>query len=188
LQLSDDKLVAEALDGSQAAFETLLSRYEKLVFKVTWSYARQRESALDIAQDVFVKAYRGLRSYRGDDAFKPWLMSIAHNECRTWLRRNEHHEKAVDLETVDIPQIAPQQEDELHQDDTRRHLLDQMDKLNPRQRQALTMRYFEKAPVGDIAQALDCSPGTAKSILFRGLQKMRDGMRFSPLKSSWSQS
>ena len=186
MQLTDDALVTESLAGSQAAFEQLVGRYEKLVFKVAWSYAHRRESALDIAQEVFVKAYRGLRSYRGPEVFKPWLMRITHNESQNWLRRNQRHEQAVDLESIESPRIEPGQEEALKLDQTRRHLLTQMDKLNPRQRQALTMRYFEKASVQEIALSLDCGPGTARNILFRGLQKMRDGLRASPLNSSWS--
>lgn len=173
MQLADDTLVSETIAGSHAAYEQLVSRYEKLVFKVAWSYAKQRESALDICQDVFVKAFRKLGSYRGDGAFRAWLMRITHHESVNWLRSNRRHLDWIDLDDVADPACAPQQENDLIVDETRRGLLDRLDRLNPRQRQALTMRYFDRAPVRDIASALACTEGVARNILFRGLEKMR---------------
>jgi len=173
VQLSDEHLVTETLTGSQAAYELLVARYEKLVFKVAWSYTRQRDGALDICQDVFVKAYRRLESFRGSGSFRAWLMQITHRIAINWRRDNRRHFECVDLEQAPDPVCAATQENDVLAAEARRGLLDRLDRLNERQRTALTMRYFEKSPVKDIAQALDCSEGVARSILFRGLEKMR---------------
>jgi len=173
LQLADDTLVSETLAGSHAAYEQLVARYERLVFKVAWSYARQRDGALDICQDVFVKAFRKLGTYRRGGAFRAWLMSLTHRECVDWLRGNRRYRDWVDLDEAPEPVCEPNQEDGLLADETRRGLLDRLDRLNPRQRQALTMRYFDRAPVREIADTLACTEGVARNILFRGLAKMR---------------
>ncbi|MEZ4649028.1 MAG: sigma-70 family RNA polymerase sigma factor [Candidatus Eisenbacteria bacterium] len=171
--MPDDRLVAETLAGSQAAYEALIGRYERRVFRVAWSYARERDGALDICQDVFVTAYRSLASYRRTDSFRPWLMQIAHRKSSNWRRDNRRHHALANLERVPEPGIDPVQESSVLADETRRTLLDRLQRLNPRQRQALTMRYFERAPVPEIARALECSEGVARNILFRGLEKMR---------------
>jgi len=171
--MADDTLVTETLAGSHAAYEQLVVRYERLVFKVAWSYARQRDGALDICQDVFVKAFTKLGSYRRGGAFKAWLMSIAHHECADWLRGNRRYRDWVELDAAPEPACDAAQETTLLADETRRSLLDRLDRLNPRQRKALTMRYFDRAPVRDIAEALTCTEGVARNILFRGLAKLR---------------
>ena len=173
MPLPDDNLVAETLAGSQAAYELLIGRYEKLVFKVAWSYAREREAALDICQDVFVTAYRNLGAYRRTGAFRSWLMQIVHRRSSNWLRDNRRHHGFVDLERLPEPRVGPVQESAVLADEARRALFDRMDRLNPRQRAALTMRYFERAPVSEIARTLECSEGVTRNLLCRGLEQMR---------------
>ena len=173
MPLSDEHLVTETLTGSQAAYELLIARHEKLVFKVAWSYARQREGALDICQDVFVKAYRKLGSYRGSGSFRAWLMQITHRLGSNWRRDNRRHLECVDLDQAPDPVCGPTQESRVLADEAREGLLERLDRLNERQRTALTMRDFDKSPVKDIADALDCSEGVARNILFRGLEKLR---------------
>jgi len=179
LQFNDEILVQETLAGSHAAYERLVARYEKLVFKVAWSYARHRDGALDVCQEVFVKAYRKLDSIRGGGSFKAWLMRIAHRESVNWLRGNRRYLEMTGLEEAADPACGPDQENALLADETRRGLLDRLGRLNPRQREALTMRYFDRAPVREIAEALGCSEGVARNILFRGLAKMRAEMTSS---------
>jgi RNA polymerase sigma-70 factor (ECF subfamily) len=173
LQTTDEQLVAETLTGSQRAYELLMSRHEKLVFKVAWTYARQRDGALDICQDVFVKAYRKLDSYRGGGSFRAWLMQITHRISMNWRRDNRRHFECVDLEQAAEPFCEATQESEVLAAEARRDLLERLDRLSERQRTALTMRYIERSPVKDIARALDCSEGVARSVLFRGLGKLR---------------
>ena len=180
MQPTDDILITESLAGSNAAFEELMRRYERLVFRVAWTYARQRESALDICQDVFIKVHRGLKSYRGSNVFRAWLMRITHNECSNWLRREKRHRDwdELDDEAPAGRQLASPatQEAELLETEQREELLRNLASLHPRQRLALTLRYFEKLPFREIAQALDCSEGLARNIAFRGLKKLRSDL------------
>jgi len=176
VQFSDESLVKETRAGSQVAFEQLIKRYEKLVFRVAYSYTRRAESALDISQEIFIKAYRRLDSYRSEGSFKAWLLGIARNESADWLRRDQRFRNHNELTPENTPSCPPVQEAEILERENRQTLLDQMLHLNPRQRLAVSLRYFEKRPIREIAAALDCSEGTAKSILFRSLAKLRNRM------------
>ena len=77
---SDNDLVTEIRNGSQVAFGVLMKRYERLVYRVGFSYAWQPDSAMDISQTVFLKVYQKLDMFKGSGPFKAWLMRIAHNE------------------------------------------------------------------------------------------------------------
>jgi len=171
----------------------LVARYDRLVFRVAWSYVRERESALDICQEVFLAAYRSLPEYRGDGPFRSWLTRIAHRRSANWrrdrlrdLRREVPWEEARSGEpggSGPAPLLVspPEQESEILAAEARRGLLDRLDRLNSRQRVALTMRYFERAPIPEIARSLECTEGVARNILFRGLQELR--RRLDPPRS-----
>ena len=85
---SDDSLVADVQAGDSEAFDVLMRRYEKLVCRVALNYVRERQSALDVTQNVFLKAYRHIERVRAEGMFKPWLLRIAYNESISLLRRN----------------------------------------------------------------------------------------------------
>jgi RNA polymerase sigma-70 factor (ECF subfamily) len=176
LEFSDEELVREIRAGSTVAFAALMRRYERLVFTIAWSYVRQRESALDVSQDVFIRAYRKLHTLSGAGSFKAWLLRITHRECVNWLRRNSKYRNEEELTPDHHASGPPQQEAELLANERREQLLSELAELSPRQQLAVTLRYFESMSVGDIARVLETTEGTVKSILFRSLRKMRDRM------------
>lgn len=173
VERDDEALLAEVRAGSTRAFDEIMKRYQRLVFAACFPFATDPEDALDLTQDVFVKAYERLDSFRGDGAFKAWLLRIVHNEglnrVRARARQGDHDE----LTPANEPAVAASQDGDLIQAEQRNVLGRALLLLNPRQRQAVTLRYFEKMPISEIASALDCTDGTAKNILFRSLQKLR---------------
>lgn len=87
MKRTDDlKLVEMAKEGSPEAFEELLGRYEKKIFQLCLFYMKNREEALDISQEVFIKAYRFLHRFEGKSKFYTWLYSIAVNTCKSRLK------------------------------------------------------------------------------------------------------
>lgn len=97
--MTDDDLtmVRRALAGEEAAFELLVRRHTDSVWRLAYSMLRQRESAEDVVQEVFVKAYRGLAEFRGDSQLRTWLLSITHRACIDHVRRAR---EVVSLEEV----------------------------------------------------------------------------------------
>lgn len=176
MHFNDETLIEETRGGSRIAFERLMQRYERLVYKVAWSYTREHEGALDISQEIFIKIYRKLDSYKGTGAWQGWLLRIAHREGLDWLRRNRRHLNQIELGPADHPIQKPTQETERLRLEKRRELLDQLTRLNPRQQTAVSLRYFEHRSIREIADALECSENVARNTLFRGLQRIRSRM------------
>jgi len=173
---SDEDLVEEIRAGSQVAFGVLMQRYERLVYRIGYYYARQPENAMDITQNVFLKTYQKLELFEGSGSFKAWLTRIAHNESASWLRKNRRYQDDVELNAVNAPNLQPVQDSELTRREYRELLLDEMRELNPRQQTAISLRYFEEMSIREIAEVLECTDGVVKSILFRSLEKLRNRM------------
>ncbi len=173
MPLNDYDLIDEIRAGSQAAFEQLIRRYEHFVFRIAYSYTGNADSALDVSQNVFIRIHRKLDAYQGRSSFRTWAARIAQNESMTWLRSQKRHKGTVEITTLNAPVFPPDQETALVVAERSRDLLAEVNRLNPRQRQAVLLRYFEKMPIREIGDVLECSDGQVKSILFRSLQKLR---------------
>ncbi len=184
MRFSDNDLIEEIRGGSQSAFEQLIRRHETYVFRIGYAHARQTEGALDIVQNVFLRVYDRLGSYKGRSTFRTWLTRVAQNESLNWVRSQQRHTGHVELNPANTPVLAPVQESAVLHREQKRLLLDEIERLNPRQRQAVQMRYFEKMPVREIAEVLECSENQVKNILFRSLRKLRKRL---PREGRWDQ-
>jgi RNA polymerase sigma-70 factor (ECF subfamily) len=176
VDFSDQALVSEIRSGSSVAFERLMRRYERLVFRVAYGFTRDAASAMDVTQETFLKIYSRLESWRGEGELKNWIARVAAHEGMNWKRSQRRHpthelDEAVFLE----PDL--QQEDPLVEREAHDALHRSLSSLNPRQQLALVLRYFQGASTREISGALECSEGTARNILFRGLRKLRAVMR-----------
>jgi len=172
--LNDDALVAEILDGSEAAFELLMQRHERLVYRVSYGFVRDRDDALDVTQEVFVRAHEKLATYRGEGTFRAWLLSLTRRASLNWLRRRRRDRAREPITAAAAPAVAARQEADLSRREETALVLDELSRLNPRQCLAVSLRYLERMPVRQIAAALECSEGVAKNILFRGVRKLRE--------------
>jgi RNA polymerase sigma-70 factor (ECF subfamily) len=172
LEFSDRELIGEIRTGSAVAFERLMRRYEKLVYKVAYGLTGEREGALDVVQNVFLRVHSKLSTYRAEGDLRNWILRIAANESMNWNRSRKRH-RAVEL-NEGIPGGPPSPQEDLFSRRERWKLLRQaLFSLNPKHRLALVLRYFEGMPVREIAGVLECSEGVAKNILFRGLKKLK---------------
>jgi RNA polymerase sigma-70 factor (ECF subfamily) len=167
-------LIAQVSAGSMEAFEDLMRIYERVVYRTCFSYTRNREDALDVTQEVFVKVFERIGSFRGSGSFRGWVLRITHNESLNWIRGRTRHAEYDQLTAANSPEVAPRQEADLLRSESRDLVAGALLRLNPRQRRALTLRYFERMSIDEISSLLGCTPGTAKNILFRGLRKLRD--------------
>lgn len=171
---SDQSLVAAALAGRLDAFDELMRRHERTVFRAAWGFGKNRENALDITQQVFLKAYRGLASFRQDADLKTWLLKIAYHEGVSWVRRNgraDRHEPIDD----DVP-LPGNQEQRLLATERERQLESALGKLNQRHRTAIELRYRQGLPISEVAAVLQCSEGVAKNMLFRSVRTLRQAL------------
>ncbi len=175
VEKTDDALVKETLRGRLGAFDELMLKYQKLVCKVAMNYVREKQNALDVTQDVFLKVYKHLDRVTAKGMFKPWLLRITYNESINWLRKSKPHEELDELADYN-PAVgeAPEQEAVVLDKENRSLLLRGLEKLNRKYKLSVSLRYAEGMRIKEIADVMDCSEGMVKSLLFRGVRQIRD--------------
>lgn len=170
----DEILIEKTLDGSLECYDVLMQRYERDVFAVARGYTRSVDDTLDICQNVFLKAYRKLDSFQGRSGFRTWLVTIANREGINWARSRSRKQPAnvVDIETANL-RACEDQEADLLETERRRQVVEGLEALNERSRQAVILRYFRGLPIREVAEILECSEGVARNMLFRSVRKLR---------------
>lgn len=172
MDFSDQALASEIRGGSEAAFERLMRRYERLVYRIAYGFLGDREGAMEVVQETFLKVYSRLDRWRGEGDLKAWIARIAANEAMDRSRALRRH-PTRELDEEMSGRSEPPQEAALREREAHGALRRSLESLSPRNRLAVVLRYFEEMPTRDIAAALECSEGTARNILFRSLQKLR---------------
>src|SRR5215471_6576427 len=99
---SDSEVLSRVLQGDQQAYAEIVKRYQSFVFTIALRYTPNREDAEEIAQDVFVKAYRSLADFRGDSKFSTWLFTIARTTCLSFLRKKKLDTISLDNERTGV--------------------------------------------------------------------------------------
>ncbi|WLT31241.1 RNA polymerase sigma factor [Geothrix sp. PMB-07] len=175
---SDKELVAAALEQDLGAFDELMQRYERLVYKVAFNFVHDSETAFDVSQTVFLKAFQRLAQFRHEAQVKTWLMRITHNESIDCLRH--HRARGADLDPLEeaSPHLAMEaaQERDLLQRDDRAQLSRALARLNERHRLAVILRYFQGLGIQEVALILGCSEGVTKNMLFRSVRTLREAL------------
>lgn len=155
----DQELVQQAREGSRVAFDALFTRHRHFVYSVCYRVLGTREDAVDATQSAFIRAYRALRGFRGDAAFRSWLYRIAINECRAALRRKRRaRPENLQPEWQTDCQEPAEDHPEVH-----RALL----QLPIDLRAPLVLFYFQGISGRELAQSLGCSEGAARVRLHR---------------------
>jgi RNA polymerase sigma-70 factor (ECF subfamily) len=182
----DGKLVARARSGDREAYRVLVERYQRRVFHLAYSLVRNREDAADISQEVFVKVYLRLDTFKGDSNFATWLFRIASNLAIDLIRRRgtnapvEFEEgAAATLEGSELhgSGIAAQLEANPQRHTLRRELREKLEealsRLPEKHRAILLLREVEGLSYEQIAEALEIPAGTVMSRLFHARAKMQ---------------
>ena len=177
-------LVERAKGGNQEAFGALVRRHQDRAFAVAYRLVRQREDALDIAQEAFVRAYQSLAGFKGEARFSTWLHRIVVNLALDHLRRQPHHQAgeykdALALEEAAQQVVAPTANPEQAAEAIEMRGLIQrgLAALPAEQRTALVLREIEGLSYKEIARAMRCSIGTVMSRLHYARRKMQATLR-----------
>lgn len=171
----DEALVAWSNAGEYHAFEELVRRYRNDVYALAYHFVRNREEAWDISQEVFIKAHRALRRFRGESSFKTWLMRITSNQCKDFFKKRR-------LATVPFDDVVREDHVVGTEDDPRRALeaselgetiLAAMDTLSVKHRTAIVLREFEGLSYEEMAEVMECSQGTVMSRLHHARKNLQ---------------
>lgn len=175
--LYDYKLVKRALeDGDQKAYAELMGRYRDSVYYMLLKMVNNKDDAEDLTVEAFGKAFKRLAQYTPNFAFSTWLFRIATNNCIDFIRRKRKNTFSLDRPieddeggemVVDIRSETLDPEEHIMKKQKVMMLHDLVDKLKPRYRTLIEMRYFQELSYEEIAAELDLPLGTVKAQLFR---------------------
>ena len=167
MSASEDQAdVARVLAGEIAAFEGIVRRWQSPLINLAYRFCRDRGRAEEMAQEAFLRAYRGLPKWRGDSAFSTWLFALATNLYRSELRRIPAG--AMPLEDIAEPRDPRAIDGGLEDLDRDRAVRRAVDTLPAKYREALICFYFQEMDVPTAAAGLGIAEGTLKARLFRG--------------------
>src|ERR1700726_1963855 len=174
-------LVSAAKGGDTAAFEELVNRYERKIFRLGMNITQNREDAEDVMQDAFLKSYQNLDRFQGDSRFYTWLVRIAVNEALMKLRKRRPNQVSIDeplTEAEDpvfreIEDWGPSPEQRFAQTELNEILTHAIGELDPFFRVVFTLRDVEGISTEETAQVLGISVAAVKSRLLRARLKLR---------------
>ena len=178
----EHQLVAAAKSGDVAAFEELVNRYERKIFRLTMNITRNREDAEDAMQDAFLKSYSHLKTFQGDSRFYTWLVRIAANEALMRLRKRRPNQFSLDepiegdddLIPRELQDWGPGPEQRFAQTEMREILSSVIDELEPDYRVVFVLRDIEELSTEETAASLGISVPAVKSRLLRARLKLRE--------------
>lgn len=173
----DYKLVRDALDnGNQKAYAELMDRYREPLFYMLLRMVNNKDDAEDLTIEAFGKAFNRLDQYTASFAFSTWLFKIATNNCIDFIRRKRMKTFSIDKPfendeggemSFEIRSSSPDPEEKAMFKQEYKIMLDAIEKLKPRYKELIKLRYFDELSYEEIAQTLDLPLGTVKAQLFR---------------------
>jgi RNA polymerase sigma-70 factor, ECF subfamily len=185
----EDELIRRAKGGDQDAFCQLARAHQRRIYSLALHYCRSPEDAEDLSQEVWLKAYARLASFRGESSFHTWLRQITVN---TFLNHKRAMTYTLDSEKTIVrmeelgeadgpsngagPRRQPDAEDGLQQHMLVERVMRALGGLTPQQRLVFLLKHREGMTYQEISEAFGCSTGTVKKALFRAVSKLRESL------------
>jgi RNA polymerase sigma-70 factor (ECF subfamily) len=177
--LNDNEIISKVLSGDTQAYAVLVNRYQNYVFTLAMRMVKTREDAEEVAQDIFVKAYRALADFRGASKFSTWLYTIVNTTCITFLRKKRLEVHSLDNEKVF--EAADNQDsgfraNQIEQKSKLAMVNQAIALLGPDDAQVITLFYKAEQSLEEIAQVLGVETNTAKVRLHRARTRLKEKM------------
>jgi RNA polymerase sigma-70 factor (ECF subfamily) len=180
MEPKDEELVAAVLKGETSRFEVIVQRYQTRLFGFVRRHARDEHEVEDIVQEILVKAFQKLASFRGDSPFENWLMRMATNTCIDYLRKHRGNREfnltaLTDEETEWLERFAVAPENSPDDANAARQLIHRvLEKLSPEDRMVITMMEIEDRPAKEVSRLTGWSVALVKVRAFRARAQMRN--------------
>lgn len=168
----DRELAERFQNGDRSAFDQIVRRHQKGMWHLVRRYVKRDADACDVTQLAFVRAFRGLASFRGAATVRSWLYRIAINCALSWLRDHRHEEPAeIAEDTLTDANPAPAR---LLGGEQGLQLRAAIEQLPPKQRLVLELRVFDDLSFKEVAELADCTENTAKVNFHYAVKRLRD--------------
>ena len=187
----DLELVARANNGDQKAYAELMTRYKDAIYFMLLKMINNKTDAEDLTIEAFGKAFKNLSQYSPHYAFSTWLFKIASNNCIDYLRKKRSNVISIDRNFVDEKDTEPQVQLRDETPDPEENLIRSqkavlvrtiVQKLKPRYRTLIELRYFKEYSYEEISEELGLPLGTVKAQLFRARELLYNTLKNSEVK------
>lgn len=185
---TDEELVAQAIGGDTDAFNQLVMRWERPMYALAYRLLGREEDARDACQEAFLRAFRGLKAFKGQAKFSSWVYRITLNVCRDWQRRTKRATVVQPGEGFDLNEqgsvdpISDSVEELIVRRDLGRAVSKVMALLPDEQRTAIILKEYHGLTFREIAELLGCPVSTVKTRLYQGLSVLRRHLADSGLR------
>ena len=185
----EERLIADFKEGSRERFDELVKAYTQKLYRLAYGLLGNHHDAEEVVQDAFVRAYRGLDSFRGDSSFETWMHRITMNLARNkfhWNRRrgegitvslsepNDFTEEGEPQGELELPDTSYSPDRLMQKVETQDNVIRGMNALPESLREAMVLRHVKDMPYEEIAAILNCPVGTVKSRIARGRELLRE--------------
>jgi RNA polymerase sigma-70 factor, ECF subfamily len=184
IETDDFRLIESLREGSERAYEDLLTRFQQPVYTLALRLLNDPAEACDVVQEVFLKVFRNIGSFRGQSTLKTWIYRITVNEAhnaRRWFFRHKRREVELDTDAEEsrswkeiIPDHGRSPFEEAYDQEQHAMIEAALAKINPIFREAVVLRDIADLSYDEIAEVLNVSLGTVKSRILRGREALRE--------------
>ncbi len=183
---ADDKILIEsALGGDQSAYKQLMTRHQSAIFHIVFKIVRDKETAADLVQETFMKAFSSLATYRAEYKFSTWLYRIGANCAIDHLRKQKIRTLSLDAPTetadgtieMEVPDDSYNPERDLLERERKISINDAIDSLPEKYRMVIVYRHKDNKSYEEIAEALNIPIGTVKARIFRARELLKKKLR-----------
>ncbi|MGV6859427.1 MAG: RNA polymerase sigma factor RpoE [bacterium] len=176
----DAELVKRVQAGDKSAYDLLVRKYQSKIINLVSRYVKDPSLAMDVSQEAFIKAYKGLPKFRGDSAFYTWLYRIAINAAKNHLVSQSRRQPDIAVDAAEAEQFSDaallrdhdSPEHVLLSEEIREHVIEVISGLPDDLRQAITLRELDGMSYEAIANVMGCPIGTVRSRIFRARERI----------------
>lgn len=171
---TDEELIEEIKNGSQAAMEVLVKKYYKNIFAYVYRKTSDYHLAYDLTQEVFIKMMKSIGAYKSKGKFEHWLITIAVNHCRDYFRSSTYRRKKQEQEIVhQMTDDSKNVWDLLSKKIESEKVKEALNTLPDFQKEAIILRFYHDLKIKEIAHVTDAKEATVKSRLKQGIGKLK---------------
>ena len=164
-------LIKKAQKGNDKAFLTLFQQYEQDIYRTAFVYVKNQSDALDVVQETAYRSFKSIKNLKEPKYFKTWLIRIAISCAIDLLRKQKN---VVQMKPDYVEFIS----DDVNEDiDLEMTVRDLIERLNEDEKSVIILRFYEGLTIKEISEELDIPLGTAKTILYRALDKLRKNLK-----------